>query len=241
MHESHLRWQTPHLGGREFEMLVFGHAGYPVVLFPTSLGRYYQNKDFKLVDAVAPLVDAGRVKIYCPDAIDEESWYNRSLHPADRIRTHVAYENVILHDVFEHARRDTGRERVAVAGCSFGGYHAANLAFRHPDAVGYMISMGGSFDIRSFLDGWYGDDAYFNNPVDYLPGLEDPWYLDRLRAMGIVLGTSEWDISREANLHLSRLLEQKGIPYWLDVRPNSPHDWPAWREVFPTYLSRIEG
>ena len=222
-------------------MLVFGHAGYPVVLFPTSMGRYFQNKDFKLVDAAAGLVEAGRVKIYCPDGIDEQSWYNRSLHPADRIRTHVAYENVILREVVEQARRETGREKVAVAGCSFGGYHAANLAFRHPDVVGYLVSMSGSFDIRSFLDGWYGEDAYFNNPVDYLPGLDDPWFLDRLRAMGIVLGTSEWDICREANVGLSRLLEQKGIPHWLDVRPGSEHDWPAWREVFPIYLSRIEG
>jgi esterase/lipase superfamily enzyme len=240
MHENYVRWHTPHLG-REFEMLVFGHAGYPVVLFPTSMGRYYQNKDFKLVDAVAELVDAGRVKIYCPDGIDEQSWYNRSIHPADRLRTHAAYENVILHEVIEQARRDTGRPKVAVAGCSFGGYHAANLAFRHPDVVGYMVSMGGAFDIRSQLDGWYDENAYFHNPVDYLPGLADPWYLDRLREMGIVLGTSEWDISRDANLHMSRLLHDKGIPHWLDVRPNSEHDWPHWRYVFPDYLSRIEG
>ena len=52
MNEQHVRWYTRHLS-RDFEMLVFGHAGYPVVLFPTSLGRYYQNKDFGLVGSVA--------------------------------------------------------------------------------------------------------------------------------------------------------------------------------------------
>ena len=54
-------------------MLVFGHAGYPVILFPTSLGRYYQNKDFGLIDSVAHLLDTGKIKIYCPDGIDEQS------------------------------------------------------------------------------------------------------------------------------------------------------------------------
>ena len=66
MKEDHLRWYTQHLS-REFEMLTFGHAGYPVIAFPTSLGRYYQNKDFHLIDSVAHLVDSGQVMIYCPD------------------------------------------------------------------------------------------------------------------------------------------------------------------------------
>ena len=83
-------------------MLVFGHAGYPVILFPTSLGRFYQNKDFGLVGSVTDLLAAGKIKIYCPDGIDEQSWYNKSIHPADRVRTHQAYENVILHDVLPH-------------------------------------------------------------------------------------------------------------------------------------------
>jgi esterase/lipase superfamily enzyme len=37
--------------------------------------------------------------------------------------------------------------RVATAGCSFGGYHATNFAFKHPDVVKYVFNMGASFDI----------------------------------------------------------------------------------------------
>jgi esterase/lipase superfamily enzyme len=40
--------EHPYLGGRVFEMLVFGHAGWPVVMFPTSQARYYEYKDFRL-------------------------------------------------------------------------------------------------------------------------------------------------------------------------------------------------
>lgn len=221
-------------------MLVFGHAGYPVILFPTSLGRYYQNKDFGLVGSVGALVDAGRIKIYCPDGLDEQSWYNRAIHPADRARTHMAYERVILHDLLPRARHETGHARVAVAGASFGGYHAVNFALRHPDQVGYCISLSGSFDIRSFVDGYSDDNVYFNNPVDYLPHLHDAWFLDHLRRMGIVLGTGDRDLCRDRNLHLSGLLNQKGIPHFLDDRKWCGHDWNYWRDMFPHYVSLIQ-
>jgi esterase/lipase superfamily enzyme len=239
MKEEHIRWHTPHLS-RDFDMLMFGHAGYPVIAFPTSLGRYYQNKDFHLIDSAAHLIDAGRVKIYCPDGIDEQSWYNKSIHPADRVRTHLAYENVILHDVVPHAQRDTGHRRVCVTGASFGAYHAANFAFRHPDQVGYLISLSGSFDIKPFLDGYYDDHCYFNNPVDYLPGLTDPVMLDQLRQMGIVLGTGDRDSCRPRNLELSAILIAKGIPHFLDDRKWCGHDWNYWRDMFPQYLALLK-
>ena len=239
MNEQHVRWHTQHLG-RDFEMLVFGHSGYPIVLFPTSLGRYYQNKDFGLIGSVAHLIDAGKIKIYCPDGLDELSWYNKAIHPADRVKTHQAYENVILHDVVPRAQHETGHARVAFAGASFGGYHAMNFALRHPDIAAYCFSLGGTFDIRSFLDGYFDNDAYFNNPVDYVPALNDPWFLDRIRAMGIVLGTGDRDLCRDRNLHFSHLLHTKGIPHFLDDRRWCGHDWNYWRDMFPHYLSFIK-
>jgi esterase/lipase superfamily enzyme len=106
MNERHLRWYSPWLS-REFEMLAFGNGGgLPLIIFPTSFGRYYQNKDFGVVGSVSAFVDAGKVTVYCPDANDLESFYNKSIHPADRMRTHNAYENVIVQDVFDFARRE---------------------------------------------------------------------------------------------------------------------------------------
>src|SRR2546429_5732451 len=96
MQERYIKWWTPYLS-REFEMLVFGNGGgLPLIIFPTSFGNYRQNKDFGLIDSVAWFADNNRVTVYCPDAIDLDSFYNKSIHPADRIRTHIAYENVIV-------------------------------------------------------------------------------------------------------------------------------------------------
>lgn len=174
MNERHIKWWTPNLS-RELEMLAFGNGGgLPLILFPTSFGRYHQNKDFGLVASVSGYVDAGKVTVYCPDAIDLESFYNKSIHPVDRMRTHNAYENVIVRDVFDLARRECNRHRVAVCGASLGAYHAGNIAFRHPDLVSHFISLSGSFDISSFFEGHQDDNIYFNSPYEYLPNVTDP-------------------------------------------------------------------
>ncbi len=239
MREEYHKWHSQYFE-REFEMLVFGHDGYPIILFPTSKGRFYENKDFGLVGSAESLLNDGKIKIYCPDSVDAESWYNYSISPADRVKSHTGYENVILYDVVEFAKHETGRQKVGLAGCSFGGYHAANLAFRYPGKFGYVFSMGGSFDIKQFLAGYYDDNCYFNNPPDYLPNLEDNWFLDRIKEMGIILGTGEWDMCLDENKRLSNILNEKGISHWLDIRRDAGHDWQWWREMFPEYLGKIK-
>lgn len=221
-------------------MLVFGHAGFPVIIFPTSRARYYQAKDFGLINAAAYLIDSGKIKIYCPDSIDNEGWYNTNIPPADRVKTQIAYEEVILNDVIEFAFQDTGFDKVALSGCSFGGYHAANIAFRNPDKVGYLFSMGGASNIRRFLNGYYDDNCYFNNPPDYLSNLSDKKILDQIKKIGIILGAGEYDMCLDENKILSDILNRKQIPHWLDVRKNTGHDWNWWKEMFPQYLNKID-
>lgn len=234
MKEEYVRWYSPTLS-KNFEMLIYGHFGTPVIVFPTTMGSYFQAKDTRLVHSAAQLVNDGKVKLYCVDSIDKHSWYNKRIHPADRIRNHEVYDRFICEEIIGSLRHSYGVQKVAVAGASFGGYHAVNFAFKHPDLVSHVFSMSGAFDIRSFMDGYYGDDVYFNNPVDYLPGNNNPdlWNLK------ITLGYGEWDICKDDNLHLSHLLNQKGISHWLDEFKWADHDWPLWKQMFPKYLSLL--
>ncbi len=217
-------------------MLVFGHAGYPVVVFPTSKGSFHENRDMGLIQSAAWYLEQGLVQIFCPQSHDAESFYNRSIDPFHRIQNHVAYDKMIRYELVERIRLNTSMAKVAVAGCSFGGYHAANFAFRYPNYVSHMFSMSGAFEIRNFMDGYHHDDIFYNSPLEFLPGLYDQGIWE----MGIVLGTSNWDICFEANLKLHEVLKSKGIEHWLDVRQDRQHDWPVWREMFPHYLSLIK-
>ncbi len=234
-HEHLHKWYSPNLN-RDIEVLSFGHQGYPIILFPTSMGSYNETKDFKLIESVNWYLDNGLVKIYCPDGIDATSWYNKNIHPADRVKNHIWYDLMLLQELVPLAQRETGVDRVATAGCSFGGYHATNFAFRHPDVVKYVFNMGAAFDIKDQMDGYYDDNMYFNTPLDFIPDAQNSLFND----IYVVLGTGTQDMCWDANVKLAEILHNKGIKHWLDVRQNASHDWPAWREMFPHYLSLIK-
>src|ERR1700744_2981781 len=113
--EEYHQWHSPVIG-KTFNMLVFGHSGYPVILFPTSRGTYYQNKDQGLIETARWFLDNGKVKIYCPDSIDADSWYNKPTPPADRAWQHTLYDRLILEEIVPRAIHETGHQRVAVTG-----------------------------------------------------------------------------------------------------------------------------
>ena len=234
MQENLIQFHSEHLD-KSIDMLIFGHEGLPLVLFPTTMGRYYENRDFKLVESVRWFIEEGIVQIYCPDSINTESWYNRNIHPAQKVERHIQYDQFLSEELVPQLQAKTKAHKIAVAGPSFGGYHAANFAFRHPDQVSHLISMSGAFDIKSFLDDYYDENIYFNNPIDFLPKANNAG----LWGMKIVLGTSEWDICLDANQKMSSILKAKGIDHWLDIRGQQKHDWPLWREMFPHYLSLL--
>lgn len=218
--------------GRDMEMNIYGHGGLPLLVFPTSMGRFNQFADSGMIAATEWKYDRGELQAFCVDSVDSESWYNKSIHPHDRIQRHIQYENYILHEVIPLIRERNGTPGLAVTGCSFGGYHSMNFALRHPDLVTHCLSFGGAFDIKQFLDGYYDENAYFNNPPDFLPGLNDGWFWERYQGMKFVLATGEHDICLHENLRMAEIMGAKSIPHWLDVWGNAAgHDWPWWRDM----------
>ena len=101
------------------ELLIFGHAGTPLLVFPTSQGRFFEYEDRGMIGALAPKIDAGEVQVFCPDSVDSESWYNKGVHPRVRVLRHLQYERYILHEMLPFLRwknNEPGwRLRVAVS------------------------------------------------------------------------------------------------------------------------------
>jgi esterase/lipase superfamily enzyme len=103
---------------------------------------------------------------------------------------------------------------------------------KHPDVSSACVAMSGCFEMKAFMDGYYDNDFYLNNPVDYLPNLTDPWFLDRYRSMRIVLAAGDHDICLGENFRIADILGRKGIPHWLDVWTGGEiHDWPLWQKM----------
>ena len=234
MKEEHVKWYSNNLG-RDIETLVYGHQGYPVLIFPSSQGRFYEAKDFKLIDSISWFIEQGKIKVYCPDSIDSGSWYNKGIHPADKVKTHIGYDRFIHDELIEKMRYETGISQICITGPSFGAYHALNYAFRHPEKVSHLFALSGKYDIKSFLGWYYDDNTYFNNPADFMQHADNP----ELWNMKIILSAGEHDICKDATIHMSEILNNKGIEHWLDIREGAVHDWPLWRETLPHYLSLL--
>ena len=77
------------------EALVFGHAGTPVIVFPTSMGKFFEYEDRGMIGVLAPKIERGELQLFCPDGVDTESWYNKSVHPRVRVLRHLQYERYI--------------------------------------------------------------------------------------------------------------------------------------------------
>lgn len=237
MKRDFLNWWSPSLG-KHMDLLAFGHAGTPILAFPSSMGRFYEWEDFKMVEALAPQLEAGHNQLICVDSVDSESFYNKNVDPYVRIRRHQQYEAYIANEVIPFIRDRSGSDFIIAAGASFGAYHAANMVFKHPDKFGKLISLSGAFDIKSFMNGFYDDNVYFSNPNDYMANLSDPGQIGAINANHIVLTMGESDPCREANLRLSGILRSKGISHNLDVIPGAfGHDWPWWRDQIRKHVA----
>lgn len=236
MNREYQKWLSERLG-REMELLIFGSAGPPVLVFPTSGGRHYEFEDRGMVAAVAEKIEAGQLQIFCVDSVDRESWFNLQIPPRLRIARHMQYEEYSLKEVVPFIRQKSDHARLIAAGCSFGGYHAANIALRHPDVFSGFLSLSGTFDLSIFLDGYYDDNCYFHLPTHYLPNLNDPWFLDRYSGSSYVLATGWDDHCLAQNQQLDRILKEKAIPHQLYVwDTENSHDWPTWQRMLQHYL-----
>ncbi|HXY29599.1 MAG TPA: alpha/beta hydrolase-fold protein [Gemmatimonadaceae bacterium] len=234
MLREHHRWHSPSLG-RDMELLLFGHAGARVLVFPTSMGRFFEWEDRGMIAALAHHLEQGWIQLFCVDSVDSESWYAKGRHPAERAWRHSQYERYLIDEVLPFTRNNPN-PYLMTTGASFGAYHAVNLTFRHPELVGRVIGMSGLYDIKQMTDGYSDDTVYFNNPCDFLVHEHDAWRLDRLRRVEIILATGRDDGGRANNEYLSGVLWSKQIPHALHLWDGWAHDWPYWQQMIVRYI-----
>ncbi|MBL8238010.1 MAG: esterase family protein [Bryobacterales bacterium] len=238
MQREYHSWFSPILR-RQMELLVFGHGGAPLIVFPTSMGRFYDYENRGMIGAIYSRYANGELHAFCVDSVDRESWYDKDIPPAARAERQLEYDAYLREEVLPFIAGRNPAQRVSVTGCSFGGYHSANFAFRHPELIDSLISFGGAFNIRRFLEGYFDDNCYFNNPPDFLPNIGDNTLLNEIRRLRIVLATGETDICLDENRRLSEILAYKGIPHVLDVwGDGAGHDWQWWERMAVKFFGK---
>jgi esterase/lipase superfamily enzyme len=227
-------------------LLAYGHYGRPLLAFPSERGHAHDYEDMGMVEAIAGLIEAGRVKLYCVDTIDGQTWHDESLPLEERARRHGAYEAWIVGTVVPFIHDDVGgAQEIAVTGPSFGAYHAANFALKRADLFPLAICQSGIYDVSAVGWGERGDAVYFNNPMDSLAhagaGHLD-WLRGRLSVL-LVCGQGMWEDSTgalDSTRALAGLLQHQGIRCELDLWGHDvPHDWPSWQAQLAHHLPRF--
>lgn len=235
MNREYHQWHSPRLG-RGMELLVFGHAGAKVLVFPTRCARFHEYEDMGLVEALRDKIDQGVLQLYCVDSIDAESLYAQWKRPADRLPRHLQYEDYLLHEVLPFMHHRNPHPCVIAHGCSFGAFHALNLTLRHPSAFRKVVALSGRYDLtlavdgfRNLLDGHYDDTVYFNNPSHYVPNLADQALIGAWRGLDIALVVGDEDPFLDNNRQLSGSLSRLGVRHALHTWPGRAHGPRCWR------------
>lgn len=233
-----------HRLGMDMPIVTYGHAGPPVLLYPTAAADYLENERFFLVKAVEPMLLAGRLRLFSIDSINKHAWMDRKVPVPLQASRQAAFSGYVEEEVVPYIRHQCGdaNVRIQTTGASFGAFHAANQFFRRPDLFSGVIGMSGFYDLaRGYFKGHTDDNCYRNNPAWFVPDIGGS-HLDQLRHQSrIVLASGQGAYEApDASRRLAEILDQKQIPHWLDVWGHDVnHDWPWWRRMLPYFLEKL--
>lgn len=242
---EYFSWHS-HSLDRKMEYKIYGHTGKPVLVFPTSRGRFYQYEDFGMIRAIAGFIENGRIQVWTCDSIDGESLFADHGSPHDRIQQHERYLGYITHELIPSIREESRQanhgfeHQLMVTGCSLGAYHSANVYFRFPEHFDSLIALSGLYSTEPFFGSHMDQTIYFNSPVNYLANLTDEAYLEKYRQSQIYIccgkGSFEERMVTDA-LRIREILSSKNVNAWIDIWGyDVNHDWPWWQKQMPYFL-----
>lgn len=235
MHREFHRWHSPALN-RDMEMIVVGHAGARVLVFPTSQGRFYEWEDRGIIGSFADQINAGQLQFYCVDSLDAESWYARWAHPGGRAYRHHQYFMYLYHEVFPLTQRNPNPFFMTI-GASLGAFHAMSFGLKYPHLVGRIIGLSGLYDIRYLINNYSDEWVYAYNPVEFIPNEHDHARLQHMRQIDIIMTTGKTDRLHWSSQEMTKILWDKGIGNALREWDGWAHDWPYWQKQLHMYIS----
>ncbi|HQU99843.1 MAG: esterase family protein [Bacteroidia bacterium] len=242
MKKDSTSWFSPALN-KEMPIVKYGHSGFVLLLVPTAAADYLEYERFQLIDALAPLIDSGKVTVYSIDSINNESWLNNKMEGAHKAIRHNQFNQYVFNEVIPFIKTNSGEDTpIITCGASFGALHSMNLFLKRPDLINGVIAMSGVYNLSDYTKGYYDEQVYFNSPMHYLPNLNDHTILEQIRKSNhifVLTGSGAYE-DPEASKAFAGVLYNKGITYKLDVWDGQwKHDWPTWRNMLPFYIANF--
>ena len=229
-------WYSP-ATDREMPIVTYGHYGFALLMIPTAGADYLEYERFNLINALAPFINAGKIKVFSINSMNNDSWMNKAMLGEHRSYNHNRFNNYVFNEVIPFIRNNVGSDTfIYTCGASFGALHAMNLFLKRPDYINGVISMSGVYDLTEYTNGYWDEQVYFNSPIHYMANLTDSYYLDKIKSshhIHIYTGAGDYEAPQE-NQRFSDLLWRRGI--WHDLSiwgKDVKHEWPTWLHILP--------
>ena len=242
MKREYHSWYSPALQ-RPMELLVFGHAGPQILVFPTRKQRFFEYEEHGMIHSLRHRLKAGELQILCVDSVDDDSLYCFEKSPAQRIERHLQYERYVIEEVLPFFRKSNPGKPLTAHGCSFGAYHAMNIALRHPSLFKRVVAFSGRYDLtlhagdfHSLFHGFYDQSLCEIMPNHFVPNLVELPRLRQIRRLRLTMVIGEEDPFYEDNQTLSQGMVEKKITHQLHAWVGNAHRFRYWRQMARVYL-----
>lgn len=219
----------------DFDVTLYGTAGRPVIAFPEGDSSCASWEEGGMVDALAGLIDAGRVRLFCVDSADGASWY-AGYAPTDyRLTSLGGYFDLVENELAQLVRNEAPDAGAPiVAGAGLGALNSTIAMLRKPSLYGGLLALSGTYDAAWVVGDAMSDAWRAFSPVDLARGLGDnPLLVEALSGLQLafVCGTGAGEEGGETQRTLQGELASAGVgatfEYWgADV----DHSWGWWQE-----------
>ncbi|MCA9586743.1 MAG: hypothetical protein KC657_15415 [Myxococcales bacterium] len=243
MSAKHRLLDSPSLG-RRIHVWSFGEMGRPLVVFPSNAGVAHEWQKSGMIDALSPLLRAGRVKIYCPETNVSKSFSGEG-SMTQRMAHHAAYESFVLRTLVPFIREDCRmpHARMTATGCSVGALYSSIFVLKHPETFERALCLSGRYRTSAFFGGNSNQDVYLNDPLAFVPNLRGA-ALMRVRQkahLTVVVGRgAHEDGCIPETAELGAVLRRKHIPHHVSFwGHDSSHDYPWWQKQARHYLGQM--
>jgi len=229
-------WKSPSLG-KKMDLMVYGTSGTPVIIFPSEEGACNEWEETGMIEALNEQIEEEYNQFYCVDSVAVESLLNKEADPCVRIRRQIQYEQYIVDELIPFIKKQNKNPYLIVAGAFLGAYYAMLLALKHPEKINKVIGISGTYNIKPYLDGYYDDTVYYNNPVDFLPNLNNKEMINQISTIDIRLLSYLNDPQRSSAEKMSDTLWLKNIDhnfYIWDEKVSDP--WSLVDTMFKEHL-----
>ena len=233
---------------REMEFKVYGRAGVPVLALPARGGRFFDWENNGMPDAIAQLLNEGKIQLFCAASVDGEGVLNGDLPLRRRAEAQEKYFVYLTAELapriltLNKAEKGT---KIWCAGVDLGAYQAVNCRLRRPTLFAGAVGMGGIYDLSRFW-GVENDDLVLRcSPLLYLQenGIANKLALAKAEENSLILcaGQGAYEDDAKADTQaLADVLQAQGLPAHLELWGGDvSHDWYWWGKMWSLFAPRI--